>query len=66
MKIYGLYHTHSFNMHLTNYGKKNSRNNIYDVGSLAKCGCIMCTTIVYWWITDTLVYLVCQKLANCA
>jgi hypothetical protein len=27
--------------------QKKSRNNIQDLGLLAKCGCIMCTTIVY-------------------
>jgi hypothetical protein len=32
--------------------KKKSRNNIQDVGLSAKCGCIMCTTIVYWQIAD--------------
>jgi hypothetical protein len=53
------------NMHLINYGQKNSRNNIQNVGLLAKCGCIMCTIIVYQQTTGILVCLVCQKLANC-
>jgi hypothetical protein len=53
------------NIDLTNCGQKKSQNNIQDVGLLAKCGCIMCTTIVYWWTTDILVCSVCQKLVNC-
>jgi hypothetical protein len=35
--------------------KKKSKNNIQDVGLSAKCGCIMCTTIVYRRTTNTLV-----------
>jgi hypothetical protein len=51
--------------YLTNYGQKKSRNNIQDEGLLAKYGCIMCATLVYWWTTDILVCSICQKLANC-
>jgi hypothetical protein len=40
------------------------RNNIQDVGLSAKCGCIMCTIIVYKRTADILVCLVCQKLAK--
>jgi hypothetical protein len=47
------------------YGKKKSKNNIQDVGLLAKCGCIMCTIIVYRRTADILVCSICQKLANC-
>jgi hypothetical protein len=32
--------------------KKKSRNNIQDVGLLAKCECKMCTTIVYRQTAD--------------
>jgi hypothetical protein len=35
-----------------------------DLGLLAKCACIMCTTIVYRRTANFLVCLVCQKLAN--
>jgi hypothetical protein len=35
------------NKDLTNYGQNKSRNNIQDMGLLAKCGCKMCTTIIY-------------------
>ena len=45
--------------------KKMSRNNIQDMDLLAKCGCIMCTNLVYWQTANFLVCLVCQKLANC-
>ena len=55
----------SSNPYLTNYGKKKSRINIQDLGLSIKCGCIMCTIIVYWWITNFLVCLICQKLENC-
>ena len=41
------------------------RNNIQDLGIWAKCGCIMRTTIVYRWIANFFVCLVCQELANC-
>jgi hypothetical protein len=51
---------------LTSYRQKKSKHNMQNVGFLAKCGCIMYTTIVYQWTTDILVCLVCQKLANCA
>ena len=44
--------------------EKKSRNNIQDVALLAKCGCKMCTTIVYQQTTNILVCSVCQKLAN--
>jgi hypothetical protein len=56
---------HEYNRDLTNCGKKKSKNNIQDVGLLAKCGCIMRTIIVYWLIINILVCLVFQKLANC-
>jgi hypothetical protein len=46
--------------------KKKSRNNIQNMGLLAKCGCIMYTTIVYRWTTDILVCPVCQNFKNCA
>jgi hypothetical protein len=39
--------------------KKKSRNNIQDLGLSAKCGCIMCTTIVYWGTAN---FLVCFSL----
>jgi hypothetical protein len=35
------------NKDLTNYGQNKSRNNNQDMGLLAKCGCKMCTTIIY-------------------
>jgi hypothetical protein len=44
--------------------KKKVRNNIQDVDLFAKCGCIMCTTIIYHWIADFLICSICQKLAN--
>jgi hypothetical protein len=50
---------------LTNYGQNKSRNNIQDMGLLAKCGCIMFTIIVYRQIANILVCSVCQKLVNC-
>jgi hypothetical protein len=49
------------NKDLTNYGQKKSRNNIEDVDLSAKCGCIMCTTIVYWQTADILVCSICQN-----
>jgi hypothetical protein len=55
----------SSNKHLINYGKNKFKNNIHNVGLLAKRGCIMCTTIDYQWKTDILVCSVCQKLVNC-
>jgi hypothetical protein len=51
--------------YLTNYRQKKSKNNIQDMDLSAKCGCIMCTFIVYWRTANFLVCLVCQKLANC-
>jgi hypothetical protein len=48
-----------------NMDKNKSRNNIQDVSLSVKCGCIMCTTIVYQRTADILVCLVCQKLAYC-
>jgi hypothetical protein len=35
------------NRDLTNYGQREVLNDIQDVGFLAKCGCIMNTTIFY-------------------
>jgi hypothetical protein len=55
----------SSNKHLTNYGEKKSKNNIQDVGLLAKFRCRMFTAIVYQQTTNILVCSVCQKLANC-
>jgi hypothetical protein len=55
----------SHNSYLINHGQKRSRNDIQDLGLLAKCGCRIYTTIVYWWTADFLVCSVCQKLANC-
>ena len=52
------------NKNSTNYGQKKVINNIQDVDLLAKCGCIMCTTIIYQWTPDFLICSICQKLAN--
>jgi hypothetical protein len=43
----GLDTSRTYNMHLTNYGKKSLEiiREMWDL--LAKCGCIMYTTIVY-------------------
>jgi hypothetical protein len=45
--------------------QKKSRNNIQDLGLLAKSGYIMYATVVYWLTVDNLVYAVCQKIENC-
>jgi hypothetical protein len=42
----------SSNKHLTNYGEKKSKNNIQDVGLLAKFRCRMFTAIVYQQTTN--------------
>jgi hypothetical protein len=47
------------NRDLSNYWKKKSKNNIQDLGFLAKCECIMCTTIVYQRTAKILVCSVC-------
>jgi hypothetical protein len=38
---------------------------IQDVELSAKCGCIMCATIIYQRTTNILVCSICQKIANC-
>jgi hypothetical protein len=52
------------NIDLTNYGQKKSINNIQDAGLLAKCGCIMCTTIVHRGTADIFVCLVLSKISK--
>jgi hypothetical protein len=42
--------------------QKNSKNDIQDVDLSAKCGCIICTTIVYRQTINILVCSVCQKI----
>jgi hypothetical protein len=44
--------------------KTKSRNNIQNVDFSAKCGCIICTTIIYQRTINILVCSICQKLAN--